>query len=322
VTRKRLFFVLQCAVTGILLAFLFRGFDWQAFRKLLHGIPWSFYAFSLATVFVGQGIYAWRWHVLLAALGVPVSFVASFRQYMVGVFFNNFLPSTMGGDSTKVYYLGRSAGYLRVTASVLVDRVLGIFLVTTLAVLCLNTADQKATALLAARAVLTLVWFALATALVVIAWAPRHLWIGGLVRRWPALKPAADRAVRLAAYIKTALRHPLVVVASSLVVFVYFLLLGLVYQQFIALATGARCALLPVIGVVAAIAALSNVPVSVNGLGLREQLHLALFATFGLAPEAAAGISLLLFAHLMLASVVGAVFWMRMKAAGGGALRA
>ncbi len=64
-------------------------------------------------------------------------------------------------------------------------------------------------------------------------------------------------------------------------------------------------------GVVAATSVLSNVPVSLNGLGLREQLHVLLLAPLGVSNEMAVGISLLLFGHLVVASLVGLAFWMR-----------
>jgi hypothetical protein len=70
---------------------------------------------------------------------------------------------------------------------------------------------------------------------------------------------------------------------------------------------------------VTATAVLSNIPISLNGLGLREQLHAALLAPLGIVPEVAVAISLLLYAHLIVMSVVGLVLWLRQpaRAAGG-----
>lgn len=309
--RKHFLFALQALVTIALLALLFRGFDWQAFRRLLHGIPWWFYAFSFTTILAGQVLYAWRWHLILVALAVPVSFSVVLRQFLVGVFFNNFLPSTMGGDSVKVYYLGRAEGYVRVTASVLADRGIGVLLVATLAVTFARYVDDAAPALVAAKAVVMLTWLGLAAVLLVATFAPPGMWLRDFAGRWPWLKANTDRATRFVGHIQTVMRQPRVLFGAGLVVGAYFVLLGLVYQQFITLATGVRPAMFPVIGVVAIIATLSNVPVAVNGLGLREHLHLALLGAFGLTPEAAVGISLLLFAHVLAISVGGAVVWMR-----------
>ena len=61
--------------------------------------------------------------------------------------------------------------------------------------------------------------------------------------------------------------------------------------------------------VVTATTVLSNVPISLNGLGLREQLHASLLAPLGIAPEIAVAISLLLYTHLVIASLIGFVLW-------------
>jgi hypothetical protein len=52
----------------------------------------------------------------------------------------------------------------------------------------------------------------------------------------------------------------------------------------------------------------------VNGLGLREQLHALLLQPLGVPREAAVAISLLIFAHLLVSSLVGLVFWLRLPA--------
>jgi hypothetical protein len=53
------------------------------------------------------------------------------------------------------------------------------------------------------------------------------------------------------------------------------------------------------------------VPISLNGLGLREQLHASLLAPLGIGLEAAVAISLLLYGHLVVISLIGLLFWLR-----------
>jgi hypothetical protein len=63
---------------------------------------------------------------------------------------------------------------------------------------------------------------------------------------------------------------------------------------------------------VTTVSLLSNVPVSVNGLGIREQLHALLLQPLGFPREAAVAISLLLFAHALVSSLLGFFYWLRM----------
>src|SRR5262245_30095090 len=124
--RKHALKVAQAVVTIALLALLFRGLDIQALRALFASLSLTTYLASLVVVLGGQVLYAWRWHVVMAAAGAEVTTWAAVRQYFIGTFLNNFFPSTVGGDLSKVYYFGRTFGYRRITASIFLDRLLGI----------------------------------------------------------------------------------------------------------------------------------------------------------------------------------------------------
>src|SRR5262245_39554290 len=119
------------------MALLFRGVDMSAFASLYRRLPAWFYFASLAVVLGGQVLYAWRWRLLLVANGVNVRIGTVLRQYFIGTFLNNFLPTTVGGDVAKVYYVGREHGYRPVAASVILDRLLGLGLLALLASLTL-----------------------------------------------------------------------------------------------------------------------------------------------------------------------------------------
>ncbi len=68
--------------------------------------------------------------------------------------------------------------------------------------------------------------------------------------------------------------------------------------------------------VLVAIAILSNIPISVNGIGLREQLHYLLFASLGVSKELAVGISVIVFSQFLILSVLGGLVWLRLRARG------
>jgi len=61
------------------------------------------------------------------------------------------------------------------------------------------------------------------------------------------------------------------------------------------------------------IGVLANVPLTVNGIGLREQLHYLLFASLGLPKEISVSISLLIFANILIMSLAGYVLWIKLR---------
>jgi uncharacterized membrane protein YbhN (UPF0104 family) len=303
----------QSVVSVALLVWLVRGLDTHALGHLLLTLPPWYYAVSLAVIVGGQILYAWRWWLLLSVAGLDISQGAAVRSYLIGVFANNFLPSTIGGDATKIYYLGRAHGYRTILASVVVDRMLGLGSLAVLAAASSWAVPAPSARLAALRAAVSAV---AAGACGVIGLA--LVGTGG-ARRW--LAPFGSRALKLADALQRQrqdmallLRQPRIMVYGAAIVLGYFLSLSLVYVWFVALGGQARPGLLAVFAAVTMTGVLSNVPISLNGLGVREQLHVWLLAPLGVSKEAAVAISLLLFSHILVTSLCGMVLWLMQPA--------
>ena len=309
-TNKKLWLVLQAGVTLALLVLLFESFDWHAFAAVYERISSSAYFASLAVVFLGQMAYAWRWHVVLRACGVAVRYRAVFAQYLIGMFVGNFLPSTVGGDVAKVYYLGRTHGYSAITASVILDRLLGFGIVAVMAAVVLVVEGPEAGILRLVRTGLLIV-----VAVTVVITAAAISGTGGLPRR---VARFGARAVRWAEQLQklrllmlVALRHPAVLLHATVSVVGYFVALALVYRMLILLMCGLALGTVETLMVVSSTSVMSNLPISLNGLGVREQLHVVLFEPLGVPKEVAVATSLLLFSHTLLISAIGGILWMR-----------
>ena len=301
---------LQGLISIAVLAWIVRGLDRHALRSLFTGLPLWFYLASLAVVLSGQVLYAWRWWLVLTITGAEISLWTAVRQYFVGIFVNNFLPSTVGGDLAKVYYIGRRHGYRAVAASVVVDRVLGLGILAMLATAAAWLSAPTSPRLVAARLVVTAIAVGLAVVVMLAVFGT-----GGLAR-W--LAPLGPRAVALATHLQqfrldmaAPLKRPVIMGQAVLAVLVYFVGLTIVYLAFLTVHAIPLPWFVAVFTVVTTTAVLSNVPISLNGLGVREQLHVWLLAPLGVPAEMALAISLVMFAHLLVASVLGLVMWLR-----------
>src|SRR5438105_13755121 len=104
--RRRLALLAQLLLTIGLLALLVRDFDWAQFSAIVMRVPAWFYGGSLLMLATGQLLLVYRWHVILQAIGITIPMGRLFEQYLIALFFNNFLPTSFGGDVSKVYYLG------------------------------------------------------------------------------------------------------------------------------------------------------------------------------------------------------------------------
>jgi uncharacterized protein (TIRG00374 family) len=97
-------------------------------------------ALAASSIFV----QAVRWNVLLAAYEIKVKLRKLYSYYLMGLFFNNFLPTSIGGDIVRVMKIVRIADdKTQATASVIVERIVGITSTLIMATLALAFIYQK-----------------------------------------------------------------------------------------------------------------------------------------------------------------------------------
>ena len=119
---------LRFGVTILLFVFLFKNLN---VTKL--GATFLQINPSIALVGLVVGIYtlvvsAYQWQALLNAEKIPLDLTKLINLYMVGIAFNHFLPTSMGGDAVKIYYVGRESGNMPGSASAAVmSRITGFF---------------------------------------------------------------------------------------------------------------------------------------------------------------------------------------------------
>jgi len=118
---------LKAGVSVALLALLFSKVDvarlWTVARTA--SIPWL--VLALALYFGMILISAWRWGLLLRAQHILYPFRGLTSSFLVATFFNNFLPSNIGGDVIRITDTAPAAGSKTLaTTVVLIDRGIGL----------------------------------------------------------------------------------------------------------------------------------------------------------------------------------------------------
>jgi uncharacterized membrane protein YbhN (UPF0104 family) len=295
-----------------LLVFLFRRFDWRVLGEILQRLTPLFYVGSFAAVAVAQLLYAWRWHTVLAGMGLRVPFGDVVRQYFVGLFFSSLMPTAVGGDAAKVFYLGRRVGYMEAGASVLADRFLGFAWLSMLGAALAWIVGGNTPMIALNRQLLTVAAAAFVVALTLLWFLPISRLVPSFLRVPKLARPIAAFE-RLAGHLQAGCCHPLTVVVSGLVVLSYIALLSVVYLQYFEASGAASPGPLPTMNVLVSTAIFVNVPVTVGGVGLREQLHFLLFGELGIVKETAVSVSLLVYAYALLLSLAGYLIWLRLK---------
>ena len=125
--RRYVVLAAKLSVSIILLVILFSRIDvaqlWATARQA--SVPWLLAAlavFALSTL-----VAVWRWNLLLKTQHIEIARASLLGSYLVATYFNNFLPSNIGGDVIRISDTARVANSKTLaTTVVLMDRVLGL----------------------------------------------------------------------------------------------------------------------------------------------------------------------------------------------------
>ena len=267
-----------------------------------HGRALAWAAAGVAVMLVALVLSAVRWQRVLRAMELPARLTTLVSHSLAGLFVANFLPSTIGGDVLRVARLSAANGERPGSfASVVLERLTGFVVLPALSLLALFTHPQlmhlgAATNLAVTLSLGTLV---LLGAVVIAAGNPR---LGrrladhpGWLRFLGAVHLGLDRIRRrpgaAASVLATAVAYQLAVVLAG---WLAARALG------IDLGWGAFMAFVP------AVAIAQVIPVSFNGLGVREGAFVLFLTPLGIVARQAVALGLLLYAMNMAVSLLGA----------------
>jgi uncharacterized protein (TIRG00374 family) len=134
--KKHLSLLVRLAVAVVVLYFVFRGQDWAKLRSTFLSMNLWIFLLSLAIFVVCQLIVSFRWWLLMRTQSVHISLWAAMRLNFLGLFYNNFLPSSVGGDLIRGWYVTKHTHRrFEAALSVLVDRIIGLASIAILALL-------------------------------------------------------------------------------------------------------------------------------------------------------------------------------------------
>jgi glycosyltransferase 2 family protein len=308
--RNLLMSVAKAAVSVALLWILFTRVDlgrlWQAARQA-----------SPASLFVASGLYlgiiiasTWRWGKLLKAQHLDFRFRWLTSSYLVASFFNNFLPSNIGGDVVRIADTAPVAGSRTLaTTVVLVDRGIGLLALVLVAAIGSTLHPRFADGHTLGAGILWMVFagavtFAIAAVRYPHAFARLAYPLRRLHAEW-----VDERLARLTATLSRFRETPGALAACFAGA---ALVQGAIVAFYVAIAHSMRIPIgfteLAVIVPVTLI--VQMLPVSMNGFGVREATFGFYFARLGLPLESALLVSFMGAAIILLFSLSGGVTYL------------
>ncbi|MHA1599013.1 MAG: lysylphosphatidylglycerol synthase transmembrane domain-containing protein [Alphaproteobacteria bacterium] len=124
VNKKILALALKFVISGGLIWYLLGNVDLSAAQDRIRNADVGLLALSLVGLVAQIFISIFRWRSTLAAVGAELGFAKTFQIYMIGFFFNQALPSSVGGDGVRMYKAYRNGlGLSQSVNSVMLERV-------------------------------------------------------------------------------------------------------------------------------------------------------------------------------------------------------
>ena len=277
---------LRIVLTMALIAFVAWRIDLQALGGRLARLDAGWTSLAVVVVLAAIAISAWKWGLILARRRFPLPYVRLLQHYFVGLFFNNVLPTTVGGDAVRAWETTRDTGEIpEAVGSVVTERLIAGVALGVTALLGLPFVEVSE------RLVLLVVLFLLIdVGLVALFLAPKvadGVVLKLLPPRFTGLRDAVGGTVRV---VRATLRD------RSL--FLRVIALSVLFQVLVGLG---RCLIYTPM-----IFTITMLPISLSGLGVREAAYWYFFAQAGVGEVESVGASLAFFIIVGLCSLPGA----------------
>lgn len=300
--RKILQATIQIVVSAGLIAFLFTQVDISDIWSQVRTLPIGALVGLSALLWAVNGVMALRWKAMIQALGATLDGLVALRAVLLGLFFNQALPSTFGGDIVRLWY-GHRGGvrFATTVSSVLLDRISALFVLSVMSFLSapvlLSVASSKTIGLASgAIGVAGLVSVAVLYAASALPgrlsdWSTRF---GVAALSSGAWTIARQPRTLVLVLVLSTLMHGTIVFISL----VFGTLLDLPVQAWVYLV------LVPPMILV------SMLPVAVAGWGVREGAFVAGFSAFGVPAEQALALSVAVGVAHLVAGVFSGASWL------------
>jgi uncharacterized protein (TIRG00374 family) len=305
---------IRFAGSSVLILWTLHLIDWEKMFEIAKKASFSYLTLAFLAVQLTVLSSVWKWKLLITDENGRgnVSLLKLGRFYYVGLFFNNFLPGSVGGDVVRVYYLGRTTGMSKAAASVAFERLTSGIALVAIALFSSFFLKTSKTVTLAVLLVAGIVIVLGLLGYLLIKKRPK-----GII---PISNEVNNARFKWAFTVKKGFAQMLQTIANyrrkGLLWWGMVSILSILFQvglawinQLLFLALGINIPWLDLLMIITLISVITMLPVSVNGIGVREGSYVFFFQQLGVPSEMAVAVSLLFFFLVSLSSLAGGLFW-------------
>ena len=277
-------------------------FDLGQAAELIRHANLPLIAATLVVFLIANFVVGWRWQFILSAEVPSPGSATLLKIVFVGLFFNQVLPTGVGGDAVRAWRSSRVGIALGAAIrSILLDRACGYLVLVVLYAVGLPTLlhilpdARERSAVLAVLAVGLLGLLALVS----LDRLPRAILRLRLMAPFAELSRAGRRLFTNPRQCSTVLGLSVITIALTILGF-----------KFVGDAIGSRLSLGSWMMIVPPVTLIQLLPVSLAGWGVREAALVVALGSFGVPAEAALAISVLVGLCMILVGLPGGLIWL------------
>ena len=307
-SKKKAVFILKIAVTLGLCGLILVKADWSGIWVAIGDVKPVLVVIVFVCMLLNIVLCAKKWQILVSIHRIKVQLADLTKYYLTGMFFSNFLPSTVGGDGYrmyKVFSINRSkAGAV---IPVVVERLSGILALVFLGFVSAVISFRHYGDEVSKIGLLFGFIGTVASILSVILVFNRkfQMWFKKL-----SLIP--EKVKNIVEYLNEYRRNRSKLIQCAIISILFYLFL-FSYRYILLYAVGATCSFSSLVVVTMLSTLIANLPISINGIGLLDGSFIYLISTFGVGYEAAITFMLLQRTLTSGISLVGGLIYMRGK---------
>jgi len=306
--KKKLVASGKCLLGLGLIIFLLSRVDLKALLNILVSVNLFYLAIVLILSHLSIFLSTVKWKYLLENLDIHGGLSRLFGLYLVGTFFNNFLPTMVGGDLMRSYALCREAkDHSSVIAATFMERLLGMAaLVTLLPLILYQQAAIGRYPLLKYFVVIVILCF---TGSVFLIFQKTNLFrnIKKRVNTWLAKIVMLTEKIQHRVHLFLQFKKTLLLSYGISIVF-YFTVSGATWAA--TRSVGIEVDYFYILAIVPVVLLVASIPVSLNGLGITEAGYVIFLGLLGVPAVDALAAALILRGRVLFTAIIGGIIFM------------
>jgi len=308
VNRKTVFFFLKIVVSSVLLYYLFARIGVENFINQLSTANLWWVLVGIGSFLISNFLGSLQWYLLMRQSGMDLTYRQTVEFYFIGLFFNNFFISNLGGDVFRIYYASRStdktAGAI---STVFLDRFIGFTMLTFLSLIggLLILKENYLQTILPVLFITLFFWILIFAVFfnrpLAKKFHPLFVWL------FP--ESVVQKMIDLYEVVHQ-FKHAKLVLLKLMGIGFFVQLFRVGIHYFAGLALNIHVGFQTFMLFIPLIALLASLPISIGGLGVREQSGVVLFARAGISAGLAASMEFLAYLMTIVGSLPGAALFL------------